>query len=68
MCMVTSGTSICHARRTTSDTRVGNTFDARVCWYVFMCMSEEKFLVSRYLYDLAISGQYHKVPYMFAFL
>ena len=39
MCMVTSGMSICHAQSTTSDARVGNNSDARVCLYVFMCMS-----------------------------
>ena len=36
MCMVTSGTSICHARSTTSDARVGNISDTRVCLYVFV--------------------------------
>ena len=30
MCMMTSGTSRCHAQITTSDARVGNTSDARV--------------------------------------
>ena len=36
MCMVTLGMSRCHARSITSDTRVGNTSDARVCLYVFV--------------------------------
>ena len=52
MCMVTSGTSRCHARSNTSDTRVGNTSDTRVARSY-----HKNFPVSRYLYDLAISGQ-----------
>ena len=36
MCMVTLGMSRCHDRSTTSDARVGNTSDARVCLYVFV--------------------------------
>ena len=38
MCMLTLGTSRCHARSNTSDARVGNTSDARVCLYVFVCV------------------------------
>ena len=52
MCMVTSGMSRCHARSTTFDARVGNTSDARVARSY-----HKNFPVSRYLYDLAISGQ-----------
>ena len=36
MCMVTLGMSRCHARSTTSDARMGNTSDTRVCLYVFV--------------------------------
>ena len=36
MCMVTLGMSRCHAQSTTSDARVGNTSDARVCLSVFV--------------------------------
>ena len=36
MCMVALGMSRCHAQSTTSDARVGNTSDARVCLYVFV--------------------------------
>ena len=57
--MVTSGMSRCHARSTTSDARVGTTSDARVARSY-----HKNFHVSPYLYDLAISGQYHKVAYI----
>ena len=36
MCVVTLGMSRCHARSTTSDARMGNTSDTRVCLYVFV--------------------------------
>ena len=56
MCMVTSGTSRCHARTTTSDARVGTTSDASVAGSY-----HKNFYVSQYLYDLAISQCCHKM-------
>ena len=57
--MVTSGMNRCRARSTSSDAKVDTGSDARVARSY-----HKNFHVSLFLYDLAISGQYHKVAYI----